>query len=279
MTQQTLSVVEFHGHPLTLIEHDGQPYVAMRPVCDAIGLDPDAQLKRIKRHPVMNTCTVMTTVQVPGDDQLRQIVSLPLSLLNGWLFGIDTSRVKPELRETLVAYQRECFDVLYRHWHGEGVVPAAPPARFPRVGEADAVVDANRMFQAYMRSASAMKLPAHRAAPAANARVLGRTGIDLLEDLGVSEADLQPQALSQAQAEIAAVDPWSDALDQWLQGREAVRSQEAADYLKGKPATLSDVMRVASLLKAKGWRSKKERGVGTRCGGGTVWRRKEVAHV
>ena len=45
---------------------------------------------------------------------------LSLEMINGWLFGIDASRVKPEIRETVLAYQRECYAVLYNYWHGKG---------------------------------------------------------------------------------------------------------------------------------------------------------------
>jgi len=54
----------------------------------------------------------------------REMVFLPLGLLNGWLFGIDSSRVKPGIRAAIERYQRECYDVLYRYWHeGEAQNP------------------------------------------------------------------------------------------------------------------------------------------------------------
>lgn len=37
---------------------------------------------------------------------------LELDYLNGWLFGIDANRVKPELRQRVIDYQRECYKVL-----------------------------------------------------------------------------------------------------------------------------------------------------------------------
>ena len=33
-------------------------------------------------------------------------------MINGWLFGINANRVKEELRERLIQYQRECYRVL-----------------------------------------------------------------------------------------------------------------------------------------------------------------------
>lgn len=56
-----LSTVTFYGHDLIILERDGNPHVAMKSVSEAIGLDWDAQRKRIQRHPVLNSTTVMMT--------------------------------------------------------------------------------------------------------------------------------------------------------------------------------------------------------------------------
>jgi hypothetical protein len=40
------------------------------------------------------------------------MLCLPLDYLNGWLFGINASRVKAGVRERLLRYQRECYKVL-----------------------------------------------------------------------------------------------------------------------------------------------------------------------
>lgn len=122
-----IAQIDFHGHTLVSAEHNSKPHVAMRPIVDAIGLDWDAQRQRIKRHPVLSTCAVVITVQLPGDIQRREVTFLPLSMLNGWLFGVDTNRVKPEIRDNLIMYQRECFDVLAAYWQkGEAVNPRKP---------------------------------------------------------------------------------------------------------------------------------------------------------
>ncbi len=120
-----LASIDFHGHALTVITGPaGEHLVAMRPICEAIGLDWDGQRQRINRHPVLSTCAVVITAQMPGDDQHRELVCLPLDYLNGWLFGVDASRVRPEIRERLVQYQRECFAALAAYWQqGEALNP------------------------------------------------------------------------------------------------------------------------------------------------------------
>lgn len=40
------------------------------------------------------------------------MICLPLEFLNGFLFGISATRVKEEIRDKLIQYQRECYLVL-----------------------------------------------------------------------------------------------------------------------------------------------------------------------
>ena len=44
----------------------------------------------------------------------REMLCLPLDLLNGWLFSVTAAHVKPEIRERLIRYQKECYRVLAR---------------------------------------------------------------------------------------------------------------------------------------------------------------------
>ncbi|MGJ8515295.1 phage antirepressor N-terminal domain-containing protein [Carnimonas bestiolae] len=109
------AVVSFHGNKLLTVRDGETIRVAMKPITDAIGLQWEAQLKRIKRHPVLSQGVSM--MDIPSNGGIQQHTTLPLELLNGWLFGIDANRVKPEIRDTLLMYQRECFKVLFEHFH------------------------------------------------------------------------------------------------------------------------------------------------------------------
>jgi len=123
-----LATVEFHGHALITLQLNGETYVAMKPIVEAIGLQWEAQLKRIKRQPILAASMSMMDI-VAQDGKQREIVTLPLKLLNGWLFGIDAARVKPALRESILTYQRECYDVLAAYWQqGQASNPRAEPS-------------------------------------------------------------------------------------------------------------------------------------------------------
>jgi len=126
MTAITASPVSinFHGTSIPTFNVEGVIRVAMKPICDTIGIAWNGQLERIKRHKVLGACIRVIRMQVPGERQHRSLVTLPLNKLNGWLFGVDASRVKPQVREKLVEYQSECFDVLSDYWQkGQAVKP------------------------------------------------------------------------------------------------------------------------------------------------------------
>ena len=113
-------VVEFNGARIETMMVDGDPHAAMKPIVEGMGLQWEAQLKRIKRDPNMNTCMSMTDMQVGG--QRRQVTTLPLRMLPGFLQGIDANRVKPEIRDRVIAWQREGYDALAAYWFTGGAV-------------------------------------------------------------------------------------------------------------------------------------------------------------
>jgi hypothetical protein len=56
------------------------------------------------------------------------MLCLPLDFLNGWLFGINADRVKPEVRDQVLRYQRECYRVLATAFVSTAQETAVSPA-------------------------------------------------------------------------------------------------------------------------------------------------------
>lgn len=121
------ALVPFRGQTLLTVRDGDQVRVAIRPICEALGLNWSGQYLRITRDPVLSKGVCV--MQTPSGGGVQETLTLPLDLLNGWLFGIDSRRVRPEVREQLIAYQEECYAVLARHW---GITPrrALPPAQY-----------------------------------------------------------------------------------------------------------------------------------------------------
>lgn len=110
----TNQVIQFNNQTIPVFFHDNKPYVAMKPICENIGLDWNGQFQRIKRNQILSQGMCMIHMPTKGGSQ--SVLSLPIGYLNGWLFGIDANKVKPEIKDTLIKYQLECYDVLYNHF-------------------------------------------------------------------------------------------------------------------------------------------------------------------
>lgn len=110
--------VIFYEDRLTavLVDVNGEEhiYVPLRPICDYLGLQYTGQRDRIRRDPVLseNIHRVKISRDVAeGSDQ--EMVCLALKFLPGWLFGLSVNRIKEDLREKIIRYQRESYDVLW----------------------------------------------------------------------------------------------------------------------------------------------------------------------
>jgi hypothetical protein len=116
MSEHTLvpveqKTVEFYEDQITAVRMvSGEVFVPIRPVCDNLGVTLAGQRERINRDPVLSE--EVTSVSVTLTQQAREMICLPLKFIPGWLFGINANRVKPMIRERLIRYQRECYDVL-----------------------------------------------------------------------------------------------------------------------------------------------------------------------
>lgn len=136
-----LRTINFHGDEIVTFERNGEPYVALRPLVEGIGLNWSGQFLRVRRDPVLGP-VVCVTQTVGQDGKVREMTSLPVSMLSGFLFKIDANRVRKEVREKVTVYQRECYAALNAYWTKgvairgdmEGVVTDMDAAVMKRLG-------------------------------------------------------------------------------------------------------------------------------------------------
>lgn len=77
-----------------------QRYVAIKPVCEILGVDPDGQRQAIQAHPLYNSTAELIPL-VAGDSKRREMFYLPLKHFFLWLGGIHPNKVKEEARGKL----------------------------------------------------------------------------------------------------------------------------------------------------------------------------------
>lgn len=126
MNNLQTTIVPFHQHELITVKDGGIIRVAMKPICEALGLDWKGQQNRLQRNPVLASTRVMMTL-VAEDGKQREMLTLPIEMLHGWLFGIEVSRVKEELRPMLLTYQRECYFALDGYFRRGRKITTAKP--------------------------------------------------------------------------------------------------------------------------------------------------------
>ena len=83
---------------------DGAVFVAIKPICEGLGIDWEAQRKRIQRDQVL--AEGASIMEVPSKGGLEETVTLRLDLVNGWLFGVGANQVKPEARPKVCRHLR-----------------------------------------------------------------------------------------------------------------------------------------------------------------------------
>ena len=122
--------VLFYDDEIKLVvvqEKEGQKaYVPVRPICEFLGVASSPQLRRINRDPILSEVASSVTVTVTEAGQRGQMLCLPIDYLNGWLFGINANRVKENVRERLLRYQRECYQVLAQAFTGAASSSVSP---------------------------------------------------------------------------------------------------------------------------------------------------------
>ena len=112
--QISTQTISFNNQSLITVEQNGNHYVAMKPICENIGLAWEPQVLRIKRDEVLSQGMIVMIIPTNGGNQ--NMICLPIKYLNGWLFGIDINRCKPEIRDTLIKYKKECYQALHDYW-------------------------------------------------------------------------------------------------------------------------------------------------------------------
>lgn len=109
--------IPFHGGPITLVESNGQPFVAVRPICDRLGLDWGGQWTKLRDPQNGWTCRAIPTHDTSG--RLQEMVCLALIDFPLWLASISPSRVAEKVRPAFLRYREEAKRVLFDHFIGQ----------------------------------------------------------------------------------------------------------------------------------------------------------------
>ena len=111
MKKQLKKFLQFNGKNIYFLAIDGVYWIAIKPICEALGVDYIAQYKALKKDNILKAALSNQTMQV-GNDQLRSWACLPEFFVYGWIFKMQSDS------DGLEEYQWKCFELLYNYFHG-----------------------------------------------------------------------------------------------------------------------------------------------------------------
>ena len=124
--------VDFYGDSIPIAIVDEEAFIPLRMITDYLGLNWSGQRQRTLRDSVL-TRHIANIEMTAADGKRYEMLCLSIEYLPGWLFGITTSRVRPDIADRLERYREECFRILWRAFQGEmgkstpSTGPTAPP--------------------------------------------------------------------------------------------------------------------------------------------------------
>tara|TARA_R110001592_G_scaffold268269_3_gene534506 strand:+ start:21927 stop:22460 length:534 start_codon:yes stop_codon:yes gene_type:complete len=90
-------------------------FVAIKPICQGLGIDHSVQIRDLKKDEILGSVVVSKTT-TGSDGKNYSMQCLPIKYVFGWLFTISPKKVKPEAAEVLIQYRRKVYDVLWEHF-------------------------------------------------------------------------------------------------------------------------------------------------------------------
>ena len=113
--------VPFHG--TSIVTNTDGTQIALKPVCEALGIDYSAQYRRVKRQPWAG----VAMMAIPSSGGIQNTATVDRRTFTMWLATIETSRIKNEqARDLLIAFQREAADALDAYFNaGAAINPRA----------------------------------------------------------------------------------------------------------------------------------------------------------
>ena len=112
----TSAVAKINNVEILVIEN-GEKRVAVKPICQALGIDVDSQRQKLNSDPILSSVTVTSTA-TGADGKQYEMTTIPFKFVFGWLFTINPKNVAPEAKDAVVRFKLECYDALYNHFTG-----------------------------------------------------------------------------------------------------------------------------------------------------------------
>jgi len=114
------TISKINGVKIEMIDSGAEKRVPIKPICQALGINEDAQRRKILSDEFLRSVTVLDTA-TGSDKKGYKMTTIPYKYVFGWLFSINPEKVKPEAKEAVLKYKIECYDALYDYFTSQSL--------------------------------------------------------------------------------------------------------------------------------------------------------------
>lgn len=114
MSTQLISTIN-NQSIVIVIDEDGQKFVPIKPICEALGVNYTTQLEKLENDEILNSVIPLRGT-TGADGKQYKMKCIPLKFVFGWIFSISSKSVKEEAKEGLINYKLMCYDALYNYF-------------------------------------------------------------------------------------------------------------------------------------------------------------------
>ncbi|MFV8268478.1 phage antirepressor N-terminal domain-containing protein [Flavobacterium sp. GT2N3] len=114
MSTQLISTIN-NQKIVIVIDEEGQKFVPIKPICEALGVNYTSQLEKLENDDLLDS-TIPLRGTVGADGKTREMKCIPLEFVFGWVFSISSKNVKDEVRESLIQYKKICHRALFDYF-------------------------------------------------------------------------------------------------------------------------------------------------------------------
>lgn len=104
MNQTVQKFLDFNGKTLMFLGKNGEYWVALKPICEALSVNYNRQYQNLKEDPIFSQLFAEQQM-VAADGKLRKMICLPEKWIYGWLIQIQSNE------PGLIEYKKLCYEV------------------------------------------------------------------------------------------------------------------------------------------------------------------------
>lgn len=131
---KNVRTINVNGKEINIEKIDAVDYIAIKPICNAIGVNYTTQIEKIDEDEKLHQLTPLGGM-VAEDGKTRKMRAIPYRYVFGWLFTISPKNVSGEVRKRIMRYRDECYDALFDHFTKRNTIIKEKVTYQKKIGE------------------------------------------------------------------------------------------------------------------------------------------------